>query len=347
MATLNRPNRITLDAYSDPNLELVNPNGVYSSFTNNFTTPVLNAKAIQLLNANIINSTLQLNEYSLMFFYYASNTQAGMCVASNLRCIRLFPASYVPAPTQTAYVKNKYYNDVDELITDLNTAATAGGDSVTYNPRWVAGQVVFSYDDATRRISIRGNGTTYIAPAAADDPNIAIYLATAFQAPRMDTYVNGSNGYATAPLQPYRAGFSMNARLGFAMSYYATGLYWGAVNTQRGCATSIGVPLNSTSILVEADANPILLGVQNVNVYLDIVAGSGMDTENRKNLAGVIPIQFAPLNINNYDFSSLQSELMSVPSEIYGVTVLLLDDNGFPFPQPPSYNTRISIAVFY
>ena len=97
MTTLNRPNRITLDAYSDATLELTNPNGVYSSFTNNFTTPVLNAKSIQLLNANIINSTLQLNEYSLMFFYYSNATLAGMCVAANLRCIRLHPASFVPA----------------------------------------------------------------------------------------------------------------------------------------------------------------------------------------------------------------------------------------------------------
>jgi len=346
MALLNRPNRITLDAYSDPNLELTNGNGVYSSFTNQFTTPVLNAKSIQLINANIINSTLQLNDYSLMFFYYASNTQLGIATASNLKCIRLLPASYVPATTETAYVKNKYFNDVDELVAALNTSATAGGDNVTYNPRWTAGEVVFSYDDATRRISIRGNGTTYIAPAAADDPNIAIYLATSGQAPRMNTFVCASTGYANAPLQPYRAGYSMNARLGFAMSYSATGLYWSS-QSQRGCATSIGIPLNSTTFLVEADANPILLGVQNVYVYLDIVVGSGMDTQNRKNLAGTIPIEFAPLCINSYTFSSLQAELLSVPSEIYGVSVLLLDDNGFPFPQPPNYNTQISIAVFY
>ena len=346
MTTINRPNRITLDAFSDPNLELTNPNGVYSSSTNNFKTPVLNAKAIQLLNANIINSTLQLNDYSLMFFYYSSNTLSGMCVASNLRCIRLHPASFVPATGFTAFVKNKYYNDVDELVADLNTSATAGGDSTTYNPRWVAGEVVFSYDEATRRVSIRANGTTYIAPASADDPNIAIYLATLNQAPRMNSYANASAGYGTAPLQPYRAGFSMNSRLGFAMSYNATGLYWTS-SSQRGCATSIGVPLNSSITFVEADANPIMLGVQNVYVYLDIVNGSGMDTQNRKNLAGTIPIEFAPLNINSYTFSSLQAELMSVPSEIYGVSVLLLDDNGFPFPQPPNYNSQISIAVFY
>jgi hypothetical protein len=346
MSLLNRPNRITLDAYSDPNLELTNPNGVYSSFTNQFTTPVLNAKSIQLLNANIINSTLQLNDYSLMFFYYANNTLSGLCVASNLKCIRLHPASFVPAGGFTTYVKNKYYNDVDELVADLNVAANTGGDIATYNPRWVSGEIIFSFDDTTRRISIRGNGTTYIAPAAADDPNIATYLATSNQAPRMNSYVNASAGYSTAPLQPYRAGFSMNSRLGFAMSYLATGLYWSSQSV-RGCATSIGTPLNSSTILVEADANPILLGVQNVYVYLDIVNGSGMDTQNRKNLAGTIPIEFAPLNINSYTFSSLQSELLSVPSEIYGVSVLLLDDTGFPFPQPPNFNSQISIAVFY
>jgi hypothetical protein len=157
----------------------------------------------------------------------------------------------------------------------------------------------------------------------------------------MNTF-NGNNTNAGGAQQPRRAGFSMNARLGFAMSYYNRGLYWGS-GSSIGNASAIGVP----AVSVEADANPILLGVQNVYVYLDIVAGSGMDTQNRKNLAGTIPIEFAPLNINNYTFSSLQAELMSVPSEIYGVSVLLLDDNGAPFPCPPSYNSQISIAVFY
>jgi hypothetical protein len=345
MTTINRPNRITLDAYSDPQLKTTGNNGVYSSFTNNFTTPVLNAKAIQLLNANIINSTLQLNDYSLCFFYYASATQVGIVAEANLKCIRLVPASYVPVPAYTSYVKNKYYNDVDELVVDLNTSATAGGDDTTFNPRWTAGEVFFSYDDATRRIGIRANGTTYIAPASADDPNVLTYMSGA-DAPRLNTFGNGGIVNSFTPYQPFRFGFSMNSRLGFAMSYNNRGLHWYGSSVQ-GVATSTGIALNSATTLVEADANPILLGVQNVYVYLDIVAGSGMDTKNRKNLAGTIPIQFAPLNINNYDFSSLQSELMSVPSEIYGVSVLLLDDNGFPFPQPPSYNSQISIAVFY
>jgi hypothetical protein len=335
MTTLNRPNRITLDAYSDPQLKTTGNNGVYSSFTNNFTTPVLNAKAIQLLNANIINSTLQLNDYSLCFFYRYG-------VSNSFRCVRLHPASFVPYAGYTAFVKNKYWNDVDELVAALNVAATAGGDSNTFNTLWEANTIQFAYDEATRRVTISNPTGLTISPVAADDPAVLTIFSNPANTSIMMNAFNGDNTIAGATQQPRRAGFSMNARLGFAMSYYNRGLWWSSAST-IGNASAIGVP----AVSVEADANPILLGVQNVSVYLDIVAGSGMDTQNRKNLAGVIPIQFAPLNINNYDFSSLQSELMSVPSEIYGVSVLLLDDNGFAYPQPPSYNTRISIAVFY
>jgi hypothetical protein len=335
MTTLNRPNRITLDAYSDATLKNTGGNGVYSSFTNNFTTPVLNAKAIQLLNANIINSSLQLNDYSLMFFYRYG-------VSNSFRCVRLHPASFVPYAGYTAFVKNKYWNDVDELVAALNTAATAGGDDGTFNTLWEAGTIQFAYDEATRRITISNPSGLTISPVAADDPQVLTPLSIPTNKTIAMNAFNGDNTIAGATPQPRRAGFTMNARLGFAMSYYNRGLWWTSSST-IGNASSIGVPATS----VEADAYPILLGTQNVNVYLDIVNGSGMDTQNRKNLAGTIPIEFAPLNINNYTFSSLQAELMSVPSEIYGVNVLLLDDNGAPFPQPPNFNTQLSIAVFY
>lgn len=341
MTTINKPNRITLDAYSDPQLKTTGRNGVYSSFTNNFTTPVLNAKAIQLLNANIINSTLQLNDYSLMFFYRYG-------VAQSFRCVRLHPASFVPYaggggnPPYTQFVKNKYWNDVDELVSALNIASTSVGDSNTFNTLFEAGTIQFAYDDATRRITISNPNGLTISPVAADDPMVlGIMVNPANTSVQMNGFTGNNTNFGGTP-QPRKAGFSMNARLGFAMSYYNRGLWWGSGST-IGNASSIGVP----AVSVEADANPILLGVQNVYVYLDIVNGSGMDTQNRKNLAGTIPIEFAPLNINNYTFSSLQAELMSVPSEIYGVSVLLLDDTGSPFPCPPNFNTQLSIAVFY
>jgi hypothetical protein len=348
MSSLNRPDKLQLDAFADPQLQ-TNGGGWYSRWTNRLTTPILNCKAIQLLNANFVNSTLQLNDNAnLMFFYYASATQANMCTLANLKCIRLLPANYVPYAGFTAYTQNKYWNSGTELAAALNLAAGAGGDSATYNPTWVAGQVTFAYDTTTRKITVAGNGTTYIAPAAADDPNVLDLLrgtTTAGNRIRMNT-ANSSNTYATAALQPYVEGRSMNARLGFAQGYNTNGVWWGA-SSQRGCATATGVPSNSTTVVVAGDAYPILLGTQNVGVYLSIATGGGLDSFNRKNLSATIPISVAPLNINTFVTNSLQTPCLSTPNEIYEITVELLDDYGQPFLQPPNFNTEIAFGLLY
>lgn len=345
MATLNRPDKITLDAYSDTSIDSLGNNGSYFRFTNRLTTPILNAKGIQMLNANFVNSALQLNDgYQLMFFYYASNVQAGIASFGNLRCIRLHPSNFVAYGGYTTFVKNKYFNSVPEVIAALNLAATTGGDSTTYNPRWVANEVTFSYDSASRKVSIVStSGTQYIAPAAADDPNVIALLSSATQQPRMNAYNSQGTTYVGAMIQPSVAGQSMNSRLGFAMTYNNRGLFWGSFS-QVGCATSTGLPV---TISIEADTFPILIGAQNVNVYMDIVAGGGMDSRNRKNLVGSVPLEVAPLNVNSYTLSSVEQPLISCPTEIYEITCELRDDNGEPFPQPPSWNTQISFSVYY
>jgi len=350
MASLNRPDKLQLDAFADPQLQTSSTQGGwYNRWTNRLTTPILNCKAIQLLNANFVNSTLQLNDNAnLMFFYYANATQANMCTLANLKCIRLMPANFVPYAGFTAYTQNKYWNSGTELATALNLAASAGGDSVTYNPTWVAAQVTFAYDTASRKITVAGNGTVYIAPAAADDPNVLDFLRGTTNPnyrPKMNT-INSSNTYGTAVFQPYVEGRSMNARLGFAQGYNTNGVWWGA-SSQRGCATASGVPSNSTAVPVVGDAYPILLGTQNVGVYLSISTGGGLDSYNRKNLSATIPISVAPLNINTFVTNSLQTPSLSTPSEIYEITVELLDDYGQPYYQPPNFNTEIAFGLLY
>jgi len=351
MATLNHPDKIQLDANGDPQLELYNPNGVYSRFTNVLKTPILGCKGMQLISANFVNSSLQLNDQSqLMFFYYSSATIANMCTLANLHCYRLLPSNYVPnGNTYTSFTFNKYFNSGTELVAALNAAATAGGDDVTYNPTWIAGEVTFSYDTARRRIGVAGNGTKYIAPAAADDPNVLDLLrGTTTPTNRIKMNAHNSGGtYATATLQPYVEGVSMNARLGFAMAYASTGLWWGATNTQRGCATATGVPHNSSVYPVYGDANPILLGVQNVGVYISTSIGGGIDPFGKKNLIASVPMQVPSLNVNPYTTNSVETPSLSTPNEIYEITVELLDDNGQPFYQPPSFNTQIALGLFY
>ena len=132
MASLNRPDRLTLNAFSDVN----RAGPVYNRFTNVLQTPLLGVKGIQLVNANFINSSLQLNDDKgqLMFFYYASASQANIASLANLRCIRLLPSWYVPYTGFTAFTINKYFNTGTELVASLNLAASTGGDSGTYNP---------------------------------------------------------------------------------------------------------------------------------------------------------------------------------------------------------------------
>jgi len=352
MASLNRPDKLQLDAYADPQLQTGSTqSGWYYRWTNRLTTPILNCKAMQLLNANFVNSTLQLNDNAnLMFFYYTSATITNIVSLANLKCIRLLPANFVPnGNTYTSYTQNKYFNSVTELVAALNAAATAGGDDVTYNPTWVAGQVTFSYDTARRKIGIAGNGTNYIAPAAADDPNVLDFLRGTTNPnyrPRMNTHNSGGT-YATSVLQPYVEGRSMNARLGFAQSYNTIGVWYGATNSQRGVASATGVPHNSSAYPQYGDAYPILLGTQNVGVYLSIATGGGIDAYNRKNLSATIPISVAPLNINTFVTNSLQTPCLSTPSEIYEITVELLDDYGQPFYQPPNFNTEIAFGLLY
>lgn len=348
MSTLNRPDKITLDAYSDPTLDTLGGNGSYFRFTNRLTTPLLNVKGIQMLNANFVNSALQLNDqYQLMFFYYSSATQANMTNnINNLRCVRLHPSTFVPFTGFTAFTRNRYFNSVPELVAALNVAAATGGDSTTYNPLWAANEVTFSYDASTRKISVAStSGTQFIAPAAADDPILLMLVSQngGNALPRMNAFTNTAQTYAAAPRQSVVAGQSMNARLGFAMTYNNRGLWWGSTS-QLGCATATGVP---SSAAIEADANPILLGAQNVNVYMDIVTGGGMDSQNRKNMVGSIPLEVAPLYVNSYTLSSVEQPLLSCPSEIYEITVELRDEIGQPFIQPHSYNTQLSLSLYY
>jgi len=348
MASINRPNRITLDAHSDPQLLVKSVGGAYSSFTNVLKNPIIGAKGLQLVNANFINSALPLNDQSqLFFFYYASATQAGIATLANLRCIRLLPSNFVPASGYTTFIRNDYWNTVAELVAALNVAASSAGDNATYNPLFTANQVAFYYDTNARRISVAGNGTDYIAPAAADDPNVIdALLGTTTPSNRIKMPTFGSTNYATAQFQPFTLNESMNARLGFAQGYFTRGLYWGA-SSQVGCATSTGVPSNSSTDYIRADAFPILLGSQNVNVYLSVATGGGLDSLGNKNLIASIPIEVAPLAINSYTTNSVEVPSLSTPNEIYEITVTLRDDAGILFTQYPNYNTEISLAIYY
>lgn len=346
MATTNRPDKISCDAFSDPNLVTSPNNGVYNQFNNDLRLPLVGVKALQLLRINFVNNSLQLNDYNgqLLFVYSRNNTTAIPANGSTFRVIRLHPSWFVPYTGYTAFTKNRYFNNGTELVAALNAAASTGGDSATYNPTWVANDVSFSFDTTTRRISMTGlTAGQFYAPIPADHPALAGFLAGANQV-RMNAF-NSSNTYATATVQPYTTSITMNERLGFGLSYFNRGFFWSG-SSILGCATTTGVPQANT-VAVEADSFPILLGSQNLNIYCNAVSGSGQDSRLRRQLLATIPIENAPLGVCSYTLTSVEGHLLSVLEEIYSLQFTFLDDWGNPFFFSPNFNVNVELSVWY
>lgn len=333
MSSMNRPDKVTLDAYSDPQLQTQNPNGVYSRFTNQLRTPILNAKGLQLLDTTFVNSMLQLNDNSQLVFWYMEVSRS----ASQVRCIRLLPSWYVAPVGYTTFTKNRYFNSVVELVAALNQAASTGGDDTARNPFLSQNTIAFSYDTNTRKVSFDSISGSVMTPLAADDP--LVIQAQQGLSPAGILTMNSLGG--GNPRQPQVPGVSMNARLGFAMGFNTRP--FNIPSAVIGAANSTGTFLSTP---IEADANPILLGTQNVRVYLNVVGGSGIDSTGRKNLLQTIPISVAPLNIQSYSVP-LEKPALSVPNEIYDMTLEFVDDNNQPFLMPPNYNTSVALAVYY
>jgi hypothetical protein len=336
MSAVN-PVKATADSFSDPNLASNNNSGEFTQFTNALTTPILKAKTVQLTRANFVNNCLQLNDNNqLTFWFYITEGVSTAFTTSNLYCVRLCPNWYYPAAGYTTFVKNKYFNTVAELVTALNAAAATGGDDITYNPRYLADAIVFSYDNASRKISITSTGEGYFSPAAVEDPNVQTLLPTI----NLNTYLG------IVKQQPYSTLITMNSRLGFAQKYYNTPRFVN-VNTRLGCASLTGVPVPPGSY-TEADSFPILLGTQNVNVFINFGIGQGIHSRGvRKNLLATIPIQVAPLNINSYTLNSLKANALTFNSDIYSITLDFTDDFGNPFPMPPGYNANFELMFHY
>lgn len=333
-----RPDKIVLDSFSDQANTALNNNGVFNRFTNNFTTPLLKVKGLQLLRANFINPLLQLNDFSqLTFWYYRTTSATSPAFATtNLYCVRLHPSWFVPASGFTAFTRNAYFNNGTELVAALNAAASTGGDNNSYNTRWLVNDVTFSFNTATRKISFTGNTATFFySPAAVDDPNVQALLP--------GLTMNCIDGNTRS--QPFSRNVTMNERLGFAMSINTVGRFPNA-NSRVGCASASGVP-QANAVATEGDAFPIMIGSQNINVYCSVINGSGNDSRNKKNLLATIPLENVSQGVNSYTLSSVEQPAMNVSGEIYTMDIYFTDDFGDDVFFYPNTNINMELNVFY
>jgi len=350
MRLLNRPDKITADSFSDPNLKNAGNNGYFSQFTNALNTPILDAKGIQLTRINFVNPSLPLNDFNgQLIFVYAKNSNYNIPDSSVFHTVRLLPSWYVPPAGFSTYVKNEYWNNGTELTSNLNVAASSGGDVTTYNPSWLANDIQFSYDVGSRKISFQGLASnSFYSPIPADHPALPAFLST-YTGPdptgiKMNA-LNYSGSYANALPQPFVKGVTMNSRLGYGMSYNTRGILWGGLS-EVGCASTTGIPQSNTT-KTEGDSWPILLGAQNINVYCSVITGSGNDSRTKKNLLATVPIENASLGVNSYTLTSVERPAKSVSDEIYSLQFDFTDDNGNPFYFLPNMNVELELSVYY
>ena len=336
--TVNTPDRLSLDAFADPERGTKSD---YSSFNNNLGVAILNAKQLHLLRATIPNVQLQIPDYQLVFYYYELPDATTVPNATHLKAVRLYPDQYLPPAGFTAFKKNSYFTDPAALVAQLNLAASAGGDNVTYNTLWVSGGVTFIYNSTLKHIQWYGNGVgKYYANAGFLDPIV--------QASQVSLNIMTYNFDTSVSQQPYVLGCTLNQRIGYALSGISTPpLSFGAAVSNK-IANETGVAkITGSGGVVPHDSYPNLVYTQCIYLYSNTVSNSGLGNYGRKNLMAVIAVDVPSFGIVQFIGSYNGGEAHPIPEEIYAVGIEMRDDNNQPYTLPLSANVNVEIAVDY
>jgi hypothetical protein len=321
-----QPDLVEVNSFNDPNTPFLT-----NGFINDLQTPVINPKRLTLIKATIPVSTIQLPDYSNVFWYYKLATATTVPTTANLKAVRLFPRNYV-APTGLAYTptKNRFLTGAADLVALLNVAAAASGDDATRNPYWTAGDVVFTFNTTNQQITFRGTDTgSFYCPAGNLDPNIATALAAS-----QITMANAVGGGTTN--QPTIAGVTLNHRIGYCFSGQTLNNQGTPGNPVYACLTNRPVAggASATANAVPVDNFPNLIYTGNIYLYTSVVMNSGSagNNANNKNLLAVIPASDVP----NFGFIQFQPNNNSVyatklPETINRIDIQLMDDANQPY----------------
>jgi hypothetical protein len=346
LSRVNQPERVFISSNDDPTQFDVNG---FNTFQAIFQTPILDSKRCQLLRATIPNAIQNIPNYALVFWYHRSTTQYFVPSDTTLQCVRLYPTGWVG--NSTTWTANRYVSGGADFISLLNTAASAGGDLAAANPYWSAGDITFSFNASTNQINWTGNTATYYyVNAGYDDP----FVIAAQQG--LGSKVNGGQTggvYMTTltnaqyVLQPYVLGYTLNLRVGYAMSgnNYAPLLYPQQANLNQLYANLTNLPYaNGTA--VPADSYPNLVYTGSINLFANIIAGSSLGSGKQHNLLAVVPVSGAQLSVTNYVAATL-TWLCKTPDTLYSLIIEMRDDANQPYTLPDNAVVNLELAFHY
>ena len=336
----NQPKIVSVDSYlRTSNNAATSGNGMWSSYTIVPNVPLRKVKKIQMIKAVVPNIQLPLDDTKdLMFFYHKLTTATPTPVTANLKCVRLYPSLYQPTGGYTTFTKNKYVSTGTELAALLNVAASTSGDVLTYNPIWSSNDATFAYDTTTNKMTFAGKdttaGTSY-AIAAYNSPVVAAYLAT------NAITLNSLSGNTP---QKYTPNFTMNLKLGYALSYNTVPPYSFAPVTGVANITGVGI-VAPTAIPVDSYLN--LAPTSAIYVFANWAGSAGQSGQNNRNLLGVIPNTTAPFGLITYQEQGNAPFLTSVLDDIYDLTIELRTDANTPLYLPDSASVNILLGLQY
>ena len=333
---VNAPDRVFLNSSDDPR---TTGNQGFNTFTCTYDTPILGAKKTMMLRASIPNAQVNIPDYQLMFAYYNLATATTAPTIANVKVVRLYPSYYQsPAALGTAYTKNRFFSDPADFVTQLNAAAAVGGDNVTYNPYWTGGDITFAYNALTKQITFTGNTAgRFYAPIGWDDPIWATINA--------NVTMPNFNGVGTT-LQPSASGWTLNLRVGYAMSGLSLGTQVNAATTPNTLYADLTNSAYANAVAVPVDSYPNLVYSQCVYLYANIVAGVSLGSGGQHNLLAVVPSNAPPLGVIQY--TALTVNMMTkLTDTIQQITIDMRDDANQPFTLPDNGQVNLELAFSY
>jgi hypothetical protein len=337
MQRLNQPDRLSIDSFMDTTTAT---DGLYHTFVNHSpNTALVGAKKVHMLRCSIPYIQLPLPSYQLVFYYYKLPTSTTVPAAIYLKAVRLYPADYIAPTGFTSFTLNEFIQTPQELVDVLNTAASAGGDSVTYNTLLSVDDITFFYDADANQINFVGTDpASFYCNSGYNDPIVRASQAT--------TAITTYNQDTTTSIQPFTLGYTLNLRCGFAMDGVNRPRGSGTTFLANSCANLTGKSYSGL-VNIYADSYPDLNYTSNVYLYSNIVANSGFSSVNKKNLLAVVPMSVPLGGVSQYDGHSAPAYATKVASEIYSIDIEMRDDANMPFRLPDSANVNIELSIIY
>jgi hypothetical protein len=340
---LNQPDRFSWNSAADPQRAF---NASAFQFSIPLNTPLLDVEKVQLVRASLPQATLQIPDYQLVLWYYRLPLVGSTPGPATLSAVRLYPANF-PASADLndpEVVMRPLTGGLTDLVALLNAAAAPTGDDVARNPYFrgaAAADVGFTLTNG--QIFMKGlTAGNFYCIAGWNDPNVlaAIDLKNITMDPDP-----ANPGGVTIP-QPQVPGYTLNQRIGYALSGTCVQPYRSSTSVSLLVANTTGLPY-ATNVDIVPDAYANLSGTSVVNVYGSFVGSSGNTTGpiNHKNLLATIPMTEV-LGNNNYS-TAMKATLTNPPSEIYAIDVELRDENDQPYFLPDNANVNLELQFEY